>query len=109
MKKIISLFILLFAFSFSANAQETKKDNIEFSAKKDTEAFTNFIKLDKQNTEALYGLLLYKHKRIANGVKEEKEKEELAYVISEKIKASLSPEQFSKLSNNKELFYQITH
>jgi hypothetical protein len=109
MKKIISLFILLFAFSFSVNAQEVKKDNVEISAKKDTKALTDFITLDNQTTEAFYGLFLYKHKMIANGIKEDKEKADLANIITKKIEATLSPEQFSKLSKNKELLENLTH
>lgn len=106
MKKIISLFILLFAFSFSVNAQEGKKESVEMSAKKDLNALTSFMTFDKQYTDAFYGLFLHKHKMIAE---DKNNGEQIAVEISKKIEASLSPEQFSKLSNNKELYYQITH
>lgn len=109
MKKIISLFVLLFAFSFSVNAQEKMKESPEMSAKKDIVALTNYIQLDSQISESLYGLLLYKHNAIAGGVKEEKEREELAMIIGKKLEATLSAEQFKKLNSNKELLNKLTH
>lgn len=109
MKKIISLFILFLSFSFSVNAQETNKEDAKTLATNDLKALTEFLTLDDQSKKSFYGLFLNKHKKLANGVKEEKEKAELANIISLKIESSLSSEQFLKLKNNKELFEKLTH
>jgi hypothetical protein len=111
MKKIISLFILLFAFSFSMNAQEAKTENansVEALAKKDTKALINYLNLEGIITEDLYRLFIYKHKTLAEGAGEE-QKIVLSNIITKKIEATLNAEQMAKLSKNAVLLKQLTH
>lgn len=111
MKKIISLFILLFAFSFSVNAQESKienADNLEVLAKNDTKALVDYLNLEGTITEDFYRLMLYKHKDLA---KENNKEQRMAIseIITKKIEATFDADQMVKLSKNPILFKQITH
>uniref|UniRef100_UPI00404A4899 hypothetical protein n=1 Tax=Flavobacterium sp. TaxID=239 RepID=UPI00404A4899 len=111
MKKIISLFILLFAFSFSMNAQETKKenvDNVEAYAERDTKALVDFLKLEGPITEDLFRLFIYKHKVLAESPGEE-QKIVLSNTITKKLEAAFSAEVMAKLSKNESLLKQLTH
>jgi hypothetical protein len=110
MKKIISLFILLFAFSFSMNAQEAKVesvDNVEEFAKRDTKALVDFLKLEGTITEDFYRLFIHKHKVLAEGAGEE-QRIVLSNVMTKKIEATLNADQMAKLSKNAALLKQLT-
>lgn len=111
MKKIISLFILLFAFSFSMNAQEAKikkVDNLEESAKKDSKALVDYLNLEGTITEDFYRLMLHKHKALAEDINEE-QKSTISTIITKKIEATLDADQMAKLSKNAALLKQLTH
>lgn len=107
MKKIISLFILLFAFSLSTKAQETSKDNVQVLVENDIKALSEYLKIDTETSTELYNVLLFKHKSLAE------EKGEEAQIILErkttsKLESVLGKEQFLKLSKNKALLKKMT-
>lgn len=108
MKKIITLFVLFFAFSFSASAQENKQDLVPTLAKKDTHALVKYLQLEGQITEDFNRLFIYKHKLLASDISKEK-REALSITITKKIEATLSPDQFATLNKNPELLKQLTH
>jgi|AntRauMFilla1563_2_1112583.scaffolds.fasta_scaffold18865_3 hypothetical protein len=111
MKKIISLILLLFAFSISVNAQENKiekADNLEVLAKNDTKALTDYLNLEGPITEDFYRLMLYKHKNLAQE-NDKAQRMVISEIITKKIEATFNADQMSKLSKNPILFKQITH
>ena len=109
MKKIFSLFILFFAFTFSANAQDKRQlQNEEFEKNSKTESVevSNFLKLDAQTTEDLRNLFLTKYKMLGNMPSEDRKKQ-VAEIIEAKLRATLSAAQMAQLENNKPLFHKL--
>lgn len=107
MKKIISLFILLFAFSFSVNAQETSKEDVKTLAIKDLTVLTDHLKIDDQKTKELYNVFVQKHSSLAEK-NDEESRIMLSRKISSKLESVLGKEEFAKISNNKELLKRLT-
>ena len=62
MKKIITLFVFIFALSFNANAQEAKTANE--LGKADAKAVAELVKIDSQTVTALEGLFEMKHQTL---------------------------------------------
>lgn len=106
MKKIISLFILLFAFSFSTNAQETSKDNVQILTENDIKSLSEYIKIDAETSKELYNVLLFKHKSLKENSDEEAQIV-LERKITSKLESVLGKENFLKLSKNKTLLKKM--
>ncbi|WP_310555910.1 hypothetical protein [Flavobacterium sp.] len=109
MKKIFALFLLLLAFSATANAQvESKKENPEVLAKNDVIEFSKIIDINTTTNDALYGLFLKKHKNIKT-LKETSEEEikQLSTSIDMKLRASFSDEDIKKLEGVEGLYQRL--
>lgn len=108
MKKIISLFILLFAFSFSINAQEKSNDDIKIAAKKDLKVLMQNVKLEDSAKKELYSVFIFKHKSLVEK-NDEESKVVLSRKIATKLESILGKDDFKKIHNNKELFKKLTY
>lgn len=123
MKKIIALFVIMLACSFSANAQQKKatpattnskqaavevNSNAEKGALNDMQALTQFVQLTDAQASRLKGLFLEKHKQLAQQLSDER-KAVLAEAVETKLKAALTPEQVAKLEDNTKLMNMLTH
>jgi hypothetical protein len=105
MKKIITLFVFIFALSFNANAQEAK--TASELGKADAKAVAELVKIDSQTVTALEGLFEMKHQTLlTEGISEER-KQVLAEVIELKLAATLDAEQVEKLKANQELYKKL--
>jgi hypothetical protein len=105
MKKILSVFLLLFAFSLSTNAQtnvtnEGKKEvEIRAKAKKDLHALSQVVDLSNNADlfKGLYQLFVDKHTNMSEeGITETQRKEE-SKRVSEKLIGSLKEDDITKL------------
>jgi len=122
MKKIIALFVIMLACSFSANAQQKKATPSattqqtraelnaasERAAAKDMQALNEFVQLSDEQSNRLRGLFLEKHKMLAQPMSDER-KAVLADAIETKLKAALTPDQIAKLEDNAKLMNMLTH
>ena len=122
MKKIIALFVIMLACSFSANAQQKNaspaattqqtaaqiNSNAEKAAMKDMQALNEFVQLTDAQSSRLKGLFLEKHKQLAQQLSDER-KTVLAQAIETKLKAALTPDQIAKLEDNAKLMTMLTH
>lgn len=123
MKKIIALFVIMLACSFSANAQQKKatpavttsqqtaaqvNSNAEKAAMKDMQMLNEFVKLTDAQSSRLKGLFLEKHRQLAQQLSDER-KTVLAQAIETKLKAALTPDQIAKLEDNAKLMNMLTH
>jgi len=106
MKKIIALFVLFFAFSINANAQDNSVA-IERSAKKDLEALMGIIKVDDNMQMPFLNLFKKKHEGISAPNTTEAAKREISTVIEAKLRASLNGEQTETLEKNPAVFAQL--
>ena len=104
MKKIAIVLGLFFIFSLSALAQEIKKEDARILAKKEISALMEVIELDNQIVGGMLELLAYKHEAIA---KNPEKKKEVSNLIEDKLKGTLTPEQFIKVKSNKKLFEDL--
>lgn len=105
MKKIITLFVFIFALSFNANAQEAK--TASELGKADAKAVAALVKIESQTVTALEGLFEMKHQTLlTEGISEERIKV-LSEVIELKLAATLDAEQVEKLKANKELYKKL--
>lgn len=106
MKKIIALFVLVFAFSLNANAQDNSVA-IERSAKKDLEALMGIIKVDDNMQMPFLNLFKKKHEGLAAPDATDASKREISSVIEAKLRASLNGEQTLILEKNTAVFAQL--
>ncbi|KGO88860.1 hypothetical protein [Flavobacterium suncheonense] len=106
MKKIIALFVMLFAFSVGMNAQDRSK--IEEAARKDVGMLKEIIELDKQTEDALFWLFVKKHDAFAAPDLNEERVKGIAQTIEAKLRATLSDEKIETLiKKDKNLFRQL--
>lgn len=112
MKKIIAILVVTLAFGFSANAQQKKAatkpaatktvsaaqatEDIKQLALKDVAALGEVVKLSNTQKDDFLGLFEYKHRHYADNLSAER-RAGVAQTIEAKIKASLSPDDISKL------------
>jgi outer membrane usher protein FimD/PapC len=107
MKKIIAAFVLFFAVSLTANAQEEKKSNDPLVlAKNELNALVKVIQLDNEVENGLYKLLVYKHETLAKSTTDV-ERNEVYKIMKDKISGTLTPEQLTTLKSNKELYNDL--
>ena len=105
MKKIITLFVFMFALSFNANAQEAK--TAQELGKVDAYELAQFLNLNGQVVTDLQNLFVSKHETLLiDGISEER-KQVLSNVIEHKLAATLDATQIEKLKNNKELYKKL--
>lgn len=124
MKKIIALFVIMLACSFSANAQQKKASpavatsqqaatqvnaDAEKAAMKDMQALNEFVQLTDAQSSRLKGLFLEKHKTLMGQQLSDDRKNVLAQAIETKLKAALTPDQIAKLEDNAKLMNMLTH
>jgi hypothetical protein len=105
MKKILSLLVLVLAFSFNANAQQTK--SAAELGKEDATLVVNLLKIDGTLITDLQSLFTMKHETLLiEGISEER-KQVLSEVIAQKLAATFDADQISKLKQNKELYKKL--
>ncbi|MCL9807351.1 hypothetical protein NAT51_17620 [Flavobacterium amniphilum] len=102
MKKILSIFLLLFAFSLSANAQtnESKKEvEIRAKAKKDLHSLTQVVDLSNNDAlfKGLYQLFVDKHTNLSEEGITATQRQEESKRVSDKLIGSLKEDDITKL------------
>lgn len=100
MKKIIAIFIMLFAFSLSSNAQTAAaKETSESKAKQNVFELSKVIDLNGDNTLTgdLFQLFLKKQKDLTKENITEAEKQQIAAMIDYKLKATFSEVQIENI------------
>ncbi|MCG2610613.1 hypothetical protein LZZ90_03735 [Flavobacterium sp. SM15] len=110
MKKIIALFVLFFAFSINANAQENKdaktKASIELEAKAnaDLKKLIEVTNIEPSTHRTYYSLFYKKHRDFSKpNITDAERKSIMEYMVG-KLTAGLKPEQIEALKKNSETF-----
>lgn len=106
MKNLCTVFGLFFLFTFSAFAQEAKQEDPRVLAKKELYELSKVINLENQTATSLNDLLIYKHETLS---RYPERKEELAKIMEGKLKGTLTPDQYAKVSTNKILFKDLLY
>ena len=123
MKKIIALFVIMLACSFSANAQQKNASPavaqqqtaaelntaVEKAVMKDMQALTEFVQLTDLQSSQLKGLFREKHKNLLGQPLSNERKAHLADAIEAKLKSYLTPDQLAKVEDNAKLKNMLTH
>lgn len=120
MKKIIALFVIMVGFSFTAQAQQKKvakataqstvtDAGVQKAAAADVKALDAYIPLNAAEKQSFTGLFEYKHQNIKDGQMSAERIDVFAQTIEAKIKATLTPENLTKLEGNPKLLKQLTH
>lgn len=107
MKKIITLFVFIFALSFNANAQEGKTAND--LAKEDAYSLADYLEISStdQIISDLKDLFKMKHEALmVEGISDER-KQVLSEVIENKLIATLNADQILKLKDKPELYDKL--
>ena len=105
MKKIIALFVFMFALSFNANAQEGK--TAEELAKQDAVALAQYLEIDGQVVTDLQNLFIEKHRTLlTEGISQERI-QVLSDVIEHKLAATLDATQIEKLKADPTLYKKL--
>jgi PBP1b-binding outer membrane lipoprotein LpoB len=112
MKKVISVLILFFAFTLSAQAQEAKqqvKKSPEELAKQDVFEITKAVDTNgnDQFFVDLNNLFIKKHTMLQAATSAD-EKEKISQIIDAKLKATLTPDQLRILSST-DLYHRLIH
>lgn len=103
MKKIITLFVLLVAFT--VNAQDKKYAPKE-EAKNDVAEMQTLLKLDATSAENFMRLFEMKYQYLNENLSEER-KSVLKQSVEAKIRASLTDQQMSLLESKESLFKKL--
>ena len=106
MKKIIALFILMFAFTFNATAQENSR--AQELAKNDTHVIAEYLSLKGDVLTDLQAVFLQKHNTLSNEGLSEERKIVLSRFVETKLEALLSNEQIAKLKLDANLYKKLT-
>lgn len=107
MKKFIAALVLTLAFTIAASAQEAKKD-VLIVAKEQATELANYVGLTGDIVNDLAQLFVMKYENLAvEGLSQER-KDYLSQIISAKLQASMTDEQWDKLSKNQELLKKLT-
>jgi hypothetical protein len=103
MKKIFSLFVLFFVFSFSANAQENFSNEVREKTKKQAyELATYFNITEVSQIKDIQSMLLHKQK-VETMNFDAQRKSNISTSLKDKFKSMLNKEQLLKLQNNEEI------
>ncbi len=112
MKKIVSILVLLLAFSINAQAQTEKKEQEkikpEVAAKMDVEDLMKVVPSNGTATYSsdLYQLFLKKHKDISK-FSDENGKKQISNAVAGKLEASLTEEQISQIKSVPGLYERL--
>ena len=106
MKNLFTVLGLFFAFTLTSFAQEEIQQKAAVSAKAELLALNKVVALDDQIATGLNSLLVYKHEMVARFPEK---KEEVAKTIGSKLESTLTPEQFTKVKNNKVLYNDLLY
>ncbi|MBY8962524.1 hypothetical protein KJK34_07140 [Flavobacterium sp. D11R37] len=123
MKKIITLFAMILAFGYTANAQQKKvaaapvaatqtqqnNDDATTKAAADITALHELVQLTPAQKADLTKLFVQKHKYLATPDFSQQRKDILAEQMEMNVKAALTPEQLTKLEKNPKLITKLTH
>lgn len=105
MKKIITLFVFMFALSFNANAQEDK--SARDLGKEDAYALTEYLQISGPIVNDLANLFTEKHQvLLTEGISEER-KQVMAEVVEHKLAATLDASQLEKLKADDTLYKKL--
>jgi len=112
MKKSIALFLLFFAFSFSANAQsdEAKREvTIHAKAKSDLKDLVNVVNISNDNDlfSGIHKLFMSKHEQFAKAEITVEEKAAISKNIQEKLIGSLTAEQYKAIADQPGLLKKL--
>lgn len=112
MKKILSILFVVFAFSFTANAQTDKvKQEITINAKAKENLKELSRVIDFTNNESLFNglnqLFINKHTAFSKEGITVREKQEISAQIAQKITASFSNEELNKIKQAPGLFERL--
>ncbi|RXR20469.1 hypothetical protein EQG63_00635 [Flavobacterium amnicola] len=112
MKKIVSIFLFLLAFTFNAQAQTEAKAEVIYNAKaksdlKDLVSVAD-ISADSSLFNGIYKLFVTKHEQLANPAITAEEKTAITKMVTEKLIGSLSAEQYKAIADNPKLFQKLT-
>ena len=99
MKKILTVLLMIFAFSISANAQTEKKElTSEGKAKSDLYDLTKAIDTESDDFRmAIYYLMLQKHQTLSDNDISNQIKNEFSQMVDAKLKASFNEDQITQL------------
>ena len=99
MKKILTVLLMIFAFSISANAQTEKKElTSEGKAKSDLYDLTKAIDTDSDELlMSVYELFVRKHQTMSDAQISDTEKREFSKNIDAKLKATFSESKIAQL------------
>lgn len=105
MKKIVTLLVLFFAVTFSANAQQ--ENSIDTSVKKDVYAVTEYIKITPAKQKDLQKILFDKYRRLEDKTLSDERKNLIAESTLRKIKSIFDSTEIQKLEANPELLNRL--
>ncbi|WP_159780663.1 hypothetical protein [Flavobacterium sp. 9AF] len=105
MKRILAIFVLFFAFGLSSYAQE-RNENFVTLAKKDSKDVVTLLQLGDKEEIDFFNLFYYKYDEQSKTSSDERKKV-IANVITKKLEASLTAENFDKLKRNTALFERV--
>lgn len=110
MKKIVSIFVFLLAFTFNANAQEKsfKRVDEQVEANKNLTALKEVIQLDATKSADMFRLFEYKYRNLNENLSEER-KASLTKIMEMKLRASFTPNEMQLIENKKGLLFSLTH
>ncbi len=119
MKKLLFIFTLLFAFSISASAQAKKtatvsattavsvKQTPEVAARKDADDLKSLLALNETRTTDFYNLFKMKYETLTVPDLSAERKSVLKTIMEQKISASVSGEEMTKLQANAALYKRL--
>lgn len=106
MKKIIALFVLMFAFTFNANAQD--KNKATELAKQDTQELAQYLGIQGEVLTDLQTVFKEKHDvLLIEGISEDR-KVILSNYVETKLSSLLSQGDLDKLKADKALYKRLT-
>ncbi|WP_338376226.1 hypothetical protein [uncultured Flavobacterium sp.] len=106
MKKIIALFVLLFAFTFNANAQD--RSNAADLAKQDTQEIAQYLGLQGEVLVDLQTVFKEKHEVLLTEGLSEDRKVILSNFVETKLSSLLSQGDLDKLKADTALYKKLT-
>lgn len=109
MKKILILFVLSLGFSLSINAQETaKQEEVKLEIKAKSYEIAEFVGADDDVAYKIFTILYDRNQEMVKnpGFSEER-KIVLSKFVENKIKNTLTEEQFNRLKANNTLYQSI--
>lgn len=105
MKKIITLFVFVFALSFNVTAQEVK--SAKDLGKQDAYELAQYLEISGSIVTDLQNLFTEKHQvLLTEGISEERI-QVLTEIIEQKLAATLSTDDLVKLKSDAELYKKL--